>query len=296
MKILFIAKGDLPDYQSDAVFHGGRTLFGENFIDANQIWYMYEDLKNQYWKQRVPNEGKSYGRGFTLCGNLKNLPINRDNIKKRILDKEFDYIVYGSFVRCNDYIQDVAKVYPPNKVVLIDGEDNQIIQKQFLKIGNLFKRELVSKSFKRLHPINFGIPLSKIVEKVSEKTQDWGTVIPGKMDTYIFFDEKSYYEDYQKSYFALTHKKGGWDCLRHYEILANGCVPYFPDIGHCPELTMYNFPKELCEEANKMVFDISESGGLDDEKYYKLANNLLNYTREHLTTGNVMNYILKTIL
>ena len=35
---------------------------------------------------------------------------------------------------------------------------------------------------------------------------------------------------YSNSIFAITNKKLGWDCLRHYEILMNGCVPLYLDI------------------------------------------------------------------
>lgn len=42
-------------------------------------------------------------------------------------------------------------------------------------------------------------------------------------NTYIFENEEEYYNDYKKSLFAITRKKGGWDCMRHYEILACGC-------------------------------------------------------------------------
>ena len=291
MKILFISKGDLPDYQCDSFFQGGRSLFGENFIDANYIWYMYEDQKKLYWNTRIPDGGRSYGRGFTIAGSLKDINVNRTNLKQRILDKEFDLIIYGSCVRCTDYIQEVIQSYPPEKIIFIDGEDDPKIRSHFLDYGHLFKRELIKEYHPRLHPINFGIPESKIINKVPEKTQDWGTVIPGRMDTYVFFDEQSYYKDYQNSYFALTHKKGGWDCMRHYEIMANGCVPYFPDIENCPELTMKTFPKSLCKEAIKMV----ESGEIDDTKYYNLANNFLNYTKENLTSKNIVNNLLSEI-
>ncbi len=125
------------------------------------------------------------------------------------------------------------------------------------------------------------------MQSVPAKSQDWGTVIPGKMETYVFRDEKSYYEDYQKSYFAVTHKKGGWDCMRHYEILANGCVPYFHDIVFCPDNTMVDFPKKECREAN----DIVHSGILDD-KYQDLANRLLRATKDKLTTESVFNKML----
>ena len=38
--------------------------------------------------------------------------------------------------------------------------------------------------------------------------------------------------------------KGGWDCLRHYEILMNGCIPLFLDIKNCPKDTISTLPKK----------------------------------------------------
>ena len=42
MKVLFVAKGDLPDYQADTIMHGGRSVLGSDFVDANFAWYMYK--------------------------------------------------------------------------------------------------------------------------------------------------------------------------------------------------------------------------------------------------------------
>ena len=58
------------------------------------------------------------------------------------------------------------------------------------------------------------------------------SLIPGDMTTYIFnkYKEVEYNKMYQDSRFALTKKKGGWDCLRHYEILMNGCIPLFENL------------------------------------------------------------------
>ena len=70
------------------------------------------------------------------------------------------------------------------------------------------------------------------------------------MSTYIYDNEEDYYAMYQNSKFALTSKKGGWDTLRHYEIMANGTIPIFVDIENCPKHTLWNFPKDLCKEAN----------------------------------------------
>jgi hypothetical protein len=291
MKVLFIAKGDLPDYQADTIMHGGRSMLGSDFVDANFAWYMYKKERQLYWNQRVPDGGNSYGRGMTLHGTLDECVVDRQNIEDKIRDRYFDFVIYASATRCNDYFPLVSKHYPIEKIVLVDGEDDQNIRSELYGNGMLFKRELVHSNQKNLFPVSFGAPKEKIVTNVPEKTQDWATVIPGRMETYIFTEEKPYYEDYQKSYFALTHKKGGWDCMRHYEILLNGCVPYFPDITACPPETMTYFPKELCKKG----IGIIESQEIN-ESYFNLANDLLNYTKERLTTDCVFNSIAEKIV
>jgi len=290
MKVLFISKGNLPDYQSDTIIHGGRSVLGSDFVDVNFPWYMYKKEKEQFWNQRVPDNGRSYGRGMTLHGTLDECSVDRSDILSKIKNKYFDFVIYGSCTRCLDSIQDVLNHYPKNKIVFIDGEDDQSVKSEFYNKGIYFKRELNEQSSK-VFPISFAAPKEKIVKSVPNKTQDWGTVIPGNMSTYVFDDEKSYYEDYQKSYFALTHKKGGWDCMRHYEILLNGCIPYFPDIDLCPEMTMVNFPKKLCKIANKMAGEEE----LIVEKYLELASNFLFHTREKLTTESIFNSIVEKV-
>lgn len=133
-----------------------------------------------------------------------------------------------------------------------------------------------------IYPIGFSIPSEKIVAFVPKKTQEFATVIPGQLDTYTFDREEEYYRDYQQSKYALTTKKGGWDCLRHYEILANGCIPLFPNLRNCPPQTMTFFPKDLVYQAN-----------LHPKNYDEYANRLLNHTRNNLTTEKMVSYILK---
>src|SRR3990167_10978563 len=100
-----------------------------------------------------------------------------------------------------------------------------------------------------VYPISFPIPKCLIVDKIPEKSRDFSPLIPGDLTTYIYGpsreDEEKYHKQYRESYFAITHKKAGWDCMRHYEILANGCVPYFRDIDKIPSGTMTNFPTSL---------------------------------------------------
>ena len=56
---------------------------------------------------------------------------------------------------------------------------------------------------------------------------------------------------YQNSIFALTYRKTGWDCFRHYEILMNGCIPFFLEIDKCPNKTLEKLPKDLLKKTLK---------------------------------------------
>jgi hypothetical protein len=149
-----------------------------------------------------------------------------------------------------------------------------------------------------LHPITFSIPKEKIVSVISPKEKIVSSLIPGDVSTYIYNNETDYYNEYKKSYFAITKKKGGWDCMRHYEILANGCIPYFIDIEQCPVNTLALCPKDLFSEANilysKFVSKkINELTHNDLIEYNNLLTKLLDYTKNYLTTDKMAYYILK---
>lgn len=152
-----------------------------------------------------------------------------------------------------------------------------------------------------MYRIGFSIPEEKILNGVTiTKTQILSSIIPGKIETYIFNIERDYYEEYQKSYFALTKKKGGWDCLRHYEIIANGCIPYFEDIESCPVQCLTFLPKDLLIEA-KELYHTGFTGKIEDltedtlRRYNILVNRLVNYLRFRLTTEKMAEYLLNTI-
>uniref|UniRef100_A0A6C0E0X1 Uncharacterized protein n=1 Tax=viral metagenome TaxID=1070528 RepID=A0A6C0E0X1_9ZZZZ len=150
-----------------------------------------------------------------------------------------------------------------------------------------------------LFPITFSIPKEKICIINIQKTKILSNLIPGKTSTYIYNTEKEYYNEYQESYFAITTKKAGWDCLRHYEILANRCVPLFINIDECPINTLFLFPKKLLFEAinlynnkfaNKKINELTTE---DINEYAILQNKFLEYTKNYLTTDKIAKYILQ---
>ena len=187
-----------------------------------------------------------------------------------------------------------------------------------------FKRELLSED-RRIKPISFAIPKYKILKEIDYHPKNiLAPLIPGKLNTYIYDNESSYYEMYKKSIFALTYKKAGWDCLRHYEILMNGCIPLFLDIENCPKNIITTLPKvkliDLLKEFNNIFsfynpFKIFKKKHLtfqrmfkilkfnfksdnlenfikENERVFELKKDLLNFTKKNLTTETLAKYTL----
>jgi hypothetical protein len=151
-------------------------------------------------------------------------------------------------------------------------------------------------------PITFSIPKEKIVLEIPDKKKFISNIIPGLKETYIYDDEKDYYNEYKQSIFARTCKKAGWDCLRHYEILANGCIPVFDDLENCPKNTLSLMPKDLLKESNELFNYLNKKSinqyltniTKDDlEKCFLMIRKLLNYTNKNLTTESIAKYILE---
>jgi hypothetical protein len=240
MKILYVSKGDHVDYQDDCLFIGLKELFGDDVVDVNKRSHIYTSYDEEAAK-------KLYGMGMTVTRVLPDTEIDRTDIGSKIKHRYFDLVVYGSIWRSSGDIDKVLEYYPKNKVVAVDGEDETNIHSVFDTGITYFKRELIHKH-KRLFPISFALPTSKVNFNTT-KTRDIAICDPRDRSTYIYKNEIDYYNGYGESKFGFTMKKAGWDCLRHYEILGNGCIPLFKGIDSCPNLTMVNFPKELAYEV-----------------------------------------------
>lgn len=134
----------------------------------------------------------------------------------------------------------------------------------------------------QVYPISFSIPRNLImdVHEHSSKSRVLASIIPGRFDTYIYPDQASYYGGYASSMFAATYKKGGWDCLRHYEILAAGCIPYMPDAAKIPNGTMFRWPK-------RMMLSILELKGLN---HRKIQTAIEGTTIPNASSADLLNY------
>jgi GR25 family glycosyltransferase involved in LPS biosynthesis len=142
-----------------------------------------------------------------------------------------------------------------------------------------------------IFPLAYSIPDERIVSSVPPKSHTTASLIPGDQSTYRFGpgQESEYHQMYRDSRFAVTKKKGGWDCLRHYEILANGCIPIFDGLDKCPSSILSTFPKKLVKSANKTLLPWSPE---KEPLYQEYVTKLLAHCRESCSTSAAAKHVM----
>lgn len=289
MKILFVTRAGGVDYQSDAVFHGLVSL-GHEVTDTSYMWYLSpisDDKRRGQW-----------GLGFSIAGKLPDRSgISRDpgEIRERISGRYYDAVVFGDVWRGMEYFDEVTHCYPRNRIAFVDGEDHTAVDFMCCNRGTYFKRELV-RSDRELHPISFALPSEQFCSEapLADKAVDVASLVPGNRSTYVYRTEADYYAGYRKARFAFTWKKAGWDCFRHYEIVAAGCLPIFTNFEYMPVRTMMTWPRHLQGRVNGLGINWV-AGHRNERAYSDLLTEFLSYGREKLTTVHLAQYVLDTL-
>jgi hypothetical protein len=294
MRVLYISNGQTPDYLCDMLLHGLRCELATDVVDIERAWYMYAA---EFGAERR-DKSKLYGRGFTMFGLLgDDSAVDRTDIEKKIRSKYFDLVIYGSIHRCRRFLEEVLQSYPPQQIVFVDGEDQTQIVPGLLGRGIYFKRELVDAD-SRVRPIQFAIPEERIGTVPRVKVKIYAFVDPRDTRTYVYTDEGAYYGDYAESLFGVTTKKTGWDCLRHYEIMANQCIPLFIDLERCPRTTMMFLPKYELSIARDLLATrgpafFCTKVGL--ENWLALQQRVEVAFRRHCTTRALARYVIEIV-
>lgn len=153
-------------------------------------------------------------------------------------------------------------------------------------------------------PISYSLPEEMFARKIPVKDKDCADIVPRIRSSYRFASEAEYIREYSRSYFCITFKKGGWDVLRHYEIISAGCMPYIIDLEYSPIFTLYHLPKQLLLEARSLPgvrFNCSTvSVSIDHTqfpkaKYFEMLAQLLKHAVQHLTTKAMAKYFLASV-
>ncbi len=142
---------------------------------------------------------------------------------------------------------------------------------------------------KGYYPISFSYPKNPylyIKEKLISDIvpQDIGT----SSHAYSFTEESAYLAEYQKSYYGITRKKAGWDCMRHLEIMVSGTMPLMSDAHLIPKYTMTHHLKELYIDIYERYQRTNEPPS--KEELQLISANFIN----HLTCSAMAKYIMKS--
>jgi hypothetical protein len=288
VRVLFIsAGGPTQDYLRDCAFHGLRTLLGPDVVDVGRLDSMYLGA----------DRSAMYGRGFTLYGLLPDLPIDRTDILPKIRCRHFDAVIYGSIHRDQSFLREVTSMYPPDRVAYLDGEDHPGYLRGLS--GQYFKRELHTPQPGVL-PIQFAIPAERILPSPPAKSRLMAPMDPLDASTYVYTDESTYFGQYASAYYAATMKKAGWDCLRHYEIMSQWCLPYFRSFEACPPTIAKFLPRAELDLIKHLVeFFYPPFAGTGETilrtAWEELIPSMNAVLLSHLTTEALAKYILDTI-
>jgi hypothetical protein len=224
--------------------------------------------------------------------------------------------IYGECIRSNLDIEDMSRITNMTYDELSKGlkfaideflinNNDWVIHEIFINNNGLTVLKKIENYKNNLLPISFSIPEEKICKKldISIKTKMEALVKPliDRNQPYKYDKEEDYYNDLKTSFFAYTCKRNGFDALRHYEILANNCIPYFSDLDEYPKNILYFFPKELIKESNKLYRNVKDLNIEDFVTNYEYINEYTNilqklmiHTKKYLTTISLANYILTT--
>lgn len=333
MKIYFlnlnagINDANASDYQLDCLFHGLNKLGTVELHTNLNWWWMLKG--NEHRRDRL--WGKLFNLGFTLDEHptIPNIGDYHDSYDLVILG------IHHTLNNCSNeeksyIIQRAKSSVIGKKYAVIDGWDRpDMPTKMWGDDTTYFKRELYTNYEEWAKPISFAIPDEKICSinelALREVKYEIAPLIPvnqsidpSYMSTYVYNTEEEYNKMYQQSICALTSKKGGWDTMRHLEIMANGCIPIFVDIENCPPKTLWNFPKTLALYARKFaklnlingetydpleplphcgVINKDNPGtvnelGFPDWRIFRA--NFWEYTKENLTTKHLAKYVVES--
>ncbi|MEC8648791.1 MAG: hypothetical protein VXY08_08605 [Actinomycetota bacterium] len=135
-------------------------------------------------------------------------------------------------------------------------------------------------------PISFSMHRSNILEPsaVHNRSDLVSPIVPGY--PYSFTNFAEYLKTYARSHFAITHRKAGWDCFRHLEIMASGSAPLMLDASDIPEFSMVHYPKH----AFRQILTNARTRGVPSMRTHE---DLYAFMTEHLTTQAMIHYLLQ---
>jgi hypothetical protein len=329
-RILFLT-GPTEDYLADSLLHGLRTLLGANVVDFPRCRFLDASLPSSV-QHRMHGRGFTlYGTLPEEQGDAVDRTNVWDKVRARVFHTIIFSSIWRQrelFLTHKDAIppeqtvlidgEDSPNLFPFSGELIRSG--------QFFRLPRVcssyryFKRELTADSIRSawyfllpsviasrlsaprmVRPISFSIPPTKVVKAVPAKTQELCqhcvdeeiAATDSNLSTApLFASEEMYYRELQLSRFAVTKKRAGWDCLRHYEIAANGCVPCFRDLDKKPALCApHGLDDSNCVPYTCVTDLFQRLEGIGPSHYVELANNAIHWATRNTTTARAAEFL-----
>jgi hypothetical protein len=318
-RVLYLAT-DSDDYQGDSLFHGLRLVLGDRVVDVPRRDPLYLDYPEE-WRGGRYGRGFTLYSG-SLPEIPIDRTSSRERLANRDFDLVVIGDIWRCFGQFAELLPFLDRT-PCAVVDGVDSQAPYPYEPRWWlrpaywttprahRRARYFKRELTPLTMwfrsyllvpppvarrigppRSMYPISFGIPEEKIVAEVPAKTKDFPEHIVdpevaariGHATSYAFADEAAYYEDLRASRFGITTKRGGWDCMRHYELAASGCVICFRRLDEKP---LSCAPHGL-DRTNCVVFDdaddlFAQLQSLDEERVRDLQSRSLAWARANST-------------
>ena len=319
MKILYFTSSE-ADYLSDSLLLGLRKLYGADCVDYPRADFLYADCL-PIVSSRIRGHGFTLYTGILEEINVdrSQLFYKMESGFYDLIVFSDAWKLFGYFLTWRMYLnpsntvfldgQDTPQVYSyagrwwryPYCWTLPRAEKGFLYFKREWTPDSQFNlwHRFIPQAWRRfltpysgLRTTAFSIPDEKILTNPPVKSKEFAkhvvdpevaAALPESSIRYAFTDEREYYEDLQNSRYAITTKRAGWDCLRHYEIAANGCVPCFRNLQDKPKTCA---PHGLVDGVNCVDYNGYEDlmlklGKINESLYQTIVSNALAWAREN---------------
>jgi hypothetical protein len=266
-RVLFLSSGS-EDYLADGLFLGLRALLGEGAVDHPRMDALYATVTDA---ERQKLYGRGFGLYAGLPELSVDRSRVEKRLGEGGFDAVIFSDIHRTFGRFIELLpllsharvavldgSDGPAMYPYAGVYWRRPERWLLprAHRRFLYFKREWTRETLRYRYYRLparwvehlpvppklRPIAFSFPDEKIVAagQASSKQSlfprhivdpEVRARVAGASTAYAFDSEAAYYADLRQARFGITTRRSGWDCLRHYEIAANGAVPCFRDLS-----------------------------------------------------------------
>ena len=136
-------------------------------------------------------------------------------------------------------------------------------------------------------PINFSFPSRHASELTAgDRPYFLSDTFPGVPHSFNLWNE--YLSEYEKSHFALSTKKGGWDTFRHLEIIFSGAIPLMPNLEKSSPFSLAHYPKRLLSSVLQSLID--DGPAIPD---HQTQSFMIEWAKRYLTTKATAEYLIE---